>query len=105
MRENSSNSNDIPVKRAENSTNHIDKVFPCVGDERTSQKLLIKLPSLAKDDSSCRPVFMIPGIEGAAVSMEDLAGSIHAPVLCLQHCGKHDSYHPTSIAKRLVPVR
>lgn len=83
---------------------NIENMVQRIGEEATFQKLVIKLPSLEHEENY-PTVFMVPGIEGAAASMKILAQGLHASVLCLQHCGVYNSYSPTSIAERLLPVR
>lgn len=94
------------TKEADNTSKNVsdfENMVQCVGDQSSFQELMLKLPSMANESDNSQAVFMIPGIEGAAISMEILARNLNAPVLCLQHCGKHEAYSAEAIAKRLLP--
>ncbi|VEN38432.1 unnamed protein product, partial [Callosobruchus maculatus] len=82
----------------------LDQVLRILGDEEESRRTCLRLESRLQEDQSGPTVFFLPGTEGFAKVMCNLASGLHAHVIALQYT--HDMKFETiqDMAKSLTTV-
>nr|CAH7737556.1 unnamed protein product [Callosobruchus chinensis] len=96
-------SNKSPATSQE-TTLGLDQVLRILGDVEESRRKVLRLESRLQEGQSGPTVFFLPGTEGFARVMHNLASWLHAHVIALQYT--HDMQFETiqDMAKDLTPV-